>query len=97
MLAGLPKKESRKPHNIHFVSCSNTVPLLDMAVPIVQQLQMAEEGFEAFDSGLNRTVFVTAPILLISADNVRHSELLSHMGSSANKFCRFCIYGKCCW
>ena len=91
ILGGLPQRESRKPSNIHFISCSNTVPLLEMAEPIVQQLQMAEEGFESYDYFLDRTVYLTAPILVVTADNVRHSELLNHMGSKANKFCRMCM------
>lgn len=62
-----------------------------MAEPIVQQLQMAEEGFESYDYFLDRTVYVTVPILVVTADNVRHSELLNHMGSKANKFCQMCM------
>ena len=95
VLAGLPQSESRKPSNIHFISCSNIVPLLDMSVPIAEQLQLAEEGFEAHDPVLDTTVFVSVPVLLVSADNVRHSELLHHMGSKANKFCRICMVWKC--
>ena len=79
VLAGLPQRESREPSSIHFISCSNTVPLIQMSVPIVKQLQKAEDGFEAYDSALKRMVVVRAPVLLISADNVRHSELLNHL------------------
>ena len=66
-----------------------------MSVPIVQQLQKAEDGFEAYDSALKRRVVVRAPVLLISADNVRHSELLNHLGPKANKFCRMCMVSIC--
>ena len=89
-LGGLPQSECRKPSNIHFISCSNKVPILDMAVPIVEQLNAAEDGFEAYDNFLDQRVYVTAPVLIITVDNVRHSELINHLGSNAKKFCRFC-------
>lgn len=64
---------------------------MQMAVPIAHELKVAESGFETYDVYLNRKVVVKAPVLLISADNVRHAELLNHMGSKANKFCRMCM------
>ena len=92
MLAGLPQKESRKPANSHLISCSNLVTPLDMAEPIVTQLKELESsGVECYDALLQTTVLLFAPVILMLADNPRHSELLSHRGSSCNKFCRMCV------
>ena len=40
-----------------------------------------------YDAYLQREVLVVAPVLCILADNSRSSELLNHMGSTANKYC----------
>ena len=92
MLAGLPPAENGKIANIHFVSCSDVVSALDMAVPIAEQLGDLElNGIEAFDAVLNQNVLVVAPLMCILADNPRASELLNHLGSTARKFCRMCM------
>ena len=38
ILAGLPKHDNAKLQNIHFLTCSNKVSVLDMSVPIVKDL-----------------------------------------------------------
>jgi hypothetical protein len=40
MPAGLPRTESQKEYNIHFLSTSNIVPSLEMMDGIVDQLQL---------------------------------------------------------
>ena len=86
-LGGLPQCESRKLTNIHFFSCSNHVSALDMAGPITKQLEELEEGINAYDAIQKTTVVLLAPVILLCADNPRHSELL---GAKANKFCHVC-------
>ena len=44
LLAGLPKHENAKLQNIHFMTCSNRVSVLDMAQPIANELRNLEKG-----------------------------------------------------
>lgn len=65
-----------------------------MSQPISDTLlQLELEGVEVYDSYLKQNVLVVAPLLLLMADNPnpRASELINHMGSSANYFCRICM------
>ena len=91
MLAGLPRKENAKLHNIHFITCSNRVDVLHMADPVVHDLLKLEEGVVAYDGWMQKEVLLVAPVLAILADNSRHSELLNHSGGSAKKPCRMCM------
>ena len=86
MLAGLPQKENAKMHNIHFITCSNRVEVLQMAGPVVEDLKQLERGVTAYDAYLQKEVLLISPVLAILADNPRHSELLNHSGGSANKY-----------
>ena len=62
-----------------------------MAKPIVAQLKELEEGVECYDAMLQCSVLLQAPVIILSVDNPRHSELLNHMGSSANMFYWMCL------
>lgn len=90
IFTGLPKHENAKLHNIHFITCSNRVSVLDMAAPIVKDLLNLEEGMEMFDSCLGQEVYVVAPLMCVQSDNPRASELLNHQGGTANLYCRMC-------
>ena len=75
--------------NIHFICSSNSVTPLEIAEPIARKLATLEnEGVEVFDAYSNENALVMAPLLLIICDNPRASELLNHLGSFANMFCR---------
>eukprot|EP00731_Ephydatia_muelleri_P030239 Em0021g762a len=92
MLAGLPRHENAKPENIHFVSCTDLMDVLDMTECVAQQLQQLElDGLIVYDSFYKETVLVIAPLLCVICDNPRASQLLNHLGGSAKKFCRFCM------
>ena len=91
MLAGLPRHHNTQLHNIHFIGCSNKVDCMDMSGAIASDLKKLEEGVAMHDSGLDREVLVFAPVIAVLADNPRHTELLNHMGSSVNLFCRICM------
>ena len=94
-LAGLPKKENSKLHNIHFVCCSNKVSVMDMCAPLASELQEIEAtGINAYDAALQETVLVVAPIMCEICDNPRHSEIMNHLGPSARKYCRIYMYGE---
>ena len=90
MLAGLPRHENAKLHNIHFLTCSNNVSVLEMATPIISDLILLEKGIEMFDAYLGEQVCVIAPVLCLQSDNPRASELLNHQGGNANLYCRMC-------
>ena len=53
-LAGLPKESNTDLHNIHFITCSNNLSAIDMAQPIVEDLQKLEGGVEMFDAKLGK-------------------------------------------
>jgi len=66
---------------------------LQMLRPLKAELLNLERGVLMHDVFLAKEVLVVAPVLLVKCDNPRASELLGHMGSSANKFCRICLVG----
>ena len=71
------------------------MPCLDMADGIVSDLLMLEKGFITFDSSLGQNVYVVAPVICALCDNARASELVNHLGSCANKYCRICMVSYC--
>ena len=84
LLAGMPRHENAQLHNIHFITCSNQVAVLDMASPVVADLKMLDKGMVTYDACLKKDVLLLAPTMAIRSDNPRHSELLNHAGASAN-------------
>ncbi|SMN01867.1 hypothetical protein SPONN_136 [uncultured Candidatus Thioglobus sp.] len=44
-----------------------------------------------YDAREKQQILVVAPVMLIMADNPMSSDLCNHQGSSARKFCRFCL------
>ena len=91
LLPGMPRHENAQLHNIHFITCSNQVAVLDMASPVVADLKMLEKGMVTYDACLKKDILLLAPTMAILSDNPRHSELLNHAGGSANKYCRMCM------
>lgn len=92
LLAGLPRHENAKLSNIHFISCSNRAPCMDLCAPIAGDLLLLEErGIVAYDAFLKKDVRVIAPVIAFICDNPRASEITNHMGSNALKFCRMCM------
>lgn len=91
LLGGLPRSENAKTENIHLIAASNQVPAVGMCNSIVNDLNMLEEeGVFMYDASLKQECLVIAPVICFLCDNVRASELVNHMGSSANKYCRMC-------
>ncbi len=90
-LAGLPVHEVRLFHNIHFISCSNQLSAMELTGPMVEDLLLLEKGCTVYDALLKTNVLVIARVMMILADNARASEVLNHLGSRANKFCRICM------
>ena len=63
-----------------------------MLPPIVDELKILEtEGIVAYDAHLKQEVLLVAPVLCITADNPRSSEIMNHLGPSSKMFCRMCM------
>ena len=90
MLAGLPKTENSKLENIHLIAASNLLSAVDMSEEIVKDLNQLEKGIVMYDSYMKQNALVLAPVICFICDNVRASELVNHMGHTANRFCRIC-------
>ena len=90
MLASLTKTDNAKLKNIHLLTFSNFVSPLEMAKPIVDDLISLEEGMVMYDAFLKEDMLVVAPVMSLLADNPRASELVNHMGSTTQKYCRIC-------
>ena len=92
MLAGLPTKLNACLSNIHFLTCSDSVSVLEMAEPIVEELlHLEREGTEVYDAHLQCNVLAVAPLLCAISDNPRASEMVNHLRGAASKFCRMCM------
>lgn len=90
LLAGLPKIDNAKLENIHLIAASNKLSAIEMSDPIVQDLLKLEEGVVVYDAFMKMDILIVAPVICSINDNGRASELVNHMGSTANKFCRMC-------
>ncbi|THU93269.1 hypothetical protein K435DRAFT_829530 [Dendrothele bispora CBS 962.96] len=89
--AGLPRSESHKEYNVHFLCTSNIAPPLEMLDGIVEQLELAEEnGIWAWDCELNEPVLVLPFVLALLGDNPMQSEFAAHIGLRGKYFCRVC-------
>ncbi|CAB3984659.1 Hypothetical predicted protein [Paramuricea clavata] len=75
-LASLPREEVTKFSNINFVCVSNLLHSETLGKVIAEDL-LAE-------------IFVQCPILCVSCDNPKASEICHHLGSTARHFCRDC-------
>ncbi|KAJ3765406.1 hypothetical protein FB446DRAFT_795079 [Lentinula raphanica] len=89
--AGLPRSESAKEYNIHFLCTSNTAPPLEMLDGVIDQLEVAqEEGIWAWDYETKEPVLVIPWVLALLGDNPMQSEFAGHIGLRGKYFCRVC-------
>ena len=94
MFAGLPRAINSHLENIHFLCASNKVDCLEMANALVGDLNVLErDGILLYDAFLKKEVIVIAPVICAIADNPRASDIVSHSGNSAVKYCRICEVG----
>ena len=78
--------------NIHLLTCSNRVDVLELIDPVIPDLvQLETIGLTTYDAHMHQDVLIVAPILLGMHDNPRASEIVNHLGSAANLFCRVCM------
>ena len=91
MLGGLRKELNSKLENIHFMCASNKVECCELVKPIVEDMiDLEKKGVVMYDSYYEEDVLVVAPMLCTLADNPRASEICSHIGTSARRYCRIC-------
>ncbi|KAJ7498183.1 hypothetical protein B0H11DRAFT_2383263 [Mycena galericulata] len=89
--AGLPREQSQKEFNIHFLSTSNIAPPLEMLDGILDQLETAQkDGIWAWDSQHNELVLIIPTVLALLGDNPMQSEFACHIGLRGKYFCRAC-------
>ncbi|KAJ7110547.1 hypothetical protein C8R44DRAFT_633975 [Mycena epipterygia] len=89
--AGLPREESHKEFNIHFLCTSNLARPLEMLDGIVEQLEEAQdEGIWAWDMLEEEPVLVIPEVLALLGDNPMQSEFACHIGLRGKFFCRAC-------
>lgn len=68
------------------------VDCIDLTDPMVKELTELERvGMVTFDSFLSQDVLIVAPILGVTCDNPRASEVINNLGPGAKKFCRICM------
>ncbi|KAF7333089.1 hypothetical protein MVEN_02374000 [Mycena venus] len=68
--AGLPREQSQKEYNIHFLCTSNVAPPLEMLDGILDQLETAQkDGIWAWDCELNELVLLIPTVLALLGDN----------------------------
>ncbi|KAF9070032.1 hypothetical protein BDP27DRAFT_1420468 [Rhodocollybia butyracea] len=94
--AGLPREESSKEYNIHFLSTSNTAPPLEMLDGIADQISDSQEhGIWTWDSLTQSKVLIILSVLAMLGDNPMQSEFACHIGLCGKYFCRVCkVKGK---
>ncbi|KAJ3824671.1 hypothetical protein F5880DRAFT_353082 [Lentinula raphanica] len=89
--AGLPRSDSSKEYNVHFLCTSNIAPPLEMLDGVIDQLEMAqEEGIWAWDCESKEPILVLPWVLALLGDNPMQSEFAGHIGLRGKYFCRVC-------
>ncbi|KAJ3792065.1 hypothetical protein GGU11DRAFT_750597 [Lentinula aff. detonsa] len=79
--AGLPRHESSKEYNVHFLSTSNIAPPLKMLDSVIDQLEAAQEhGIWAWNCETKEPILVLPWVLALLGDNPMQSEFAGHIG-----------------
>ncbi|KAH9819653.1 hypothetical protein DFH28DRAFT_886252, partial [Melampsora americana] len=91
-LAGLPPKLSNQEYNCHFVTTSNTAGALELAEPVVDELNnLITDGFTAYDHQENSEVLVMTTVLCHLGDSPMHAEVTNTMNPTTSLTpCRVC-------
>jgi len=62
---------------------------------MVEELLSLKEGIVAYDAFLFKEGLLVAPVLFITCDNPRASEITNNLGPGAKMFCRICMVMLC--
>ncbi|KAI9356421.1 hypothetical protein BD770DRAFT_390206 [Pilaira anomala] len=91
-LAAMPLEKRTRRENAMFLCTSDkNLQAVNMLGPIVEDLKQLEEGIEVYSYDHNDYVLLVAPLLMLMADNPRHSQLAMHKGTSSKAPCRKCL------
>ncbi|KAJ3859097.1 hypothetical protein EV359DRAFT_68458 [Lentinula novae-zelandiae] len=81
--AGLPRSESSKEYNVHFLATSNSAPPLEMLDGITDQISDAQEhGIWAWDCATESKVLVIPFVLAMLGDNPMQNSDAASVGSA---------------
>ncbi|SAM06253.1 hypothetical protein [Absidia glauca] len=95
--AALSFEDRNRRENTFFlgaVSGTKGLCATDMVPRIAEDMMALEKGVVMYSAEHGEDVLVIAPLLFITADNPRHSELVGLLGSTTTFPCRFCYYQK---
>ncbi|KAI9243045.1 hypothetical protein EDC94DRAFT_591189, partial [Helicostylum pulchrum] len=73
--AALPLKDRNMYENQFFLCTHHNLNAMDTASRLVEDLKSLEDGMVMYDLEYDEEVLVYAPVLFITGDNVRHSEI----------------------
>lgn len=94
-LAAMPMEERNRRENAMFICTSDkNLQAVDMLGAIVDDLKQLEQGIEVYSYDHGEYVLLVAPLLMVTADNPRHSQLAMHKGTSSKANCRKCLRPK---
>lgn len=94
-LAAMPLEKRTRRENAMFLCTSDkNLQAVDMLDAIVEDLKQLEEGIEVYSYDHNDYVLLVAPLLMLIADNPRHSQLCMDKGTSSKAPCRKCLRPK---
>lgn len=91
--AGLPFELRNKKDNMLFITAipgSDGVSAFDVIPRLVEDLLELEEGVMMYSAEHGEDILVVAPLLLVMADNPRHSEICGLMSPTSTYPCRKC-------
>ena len=94
-LAATPMERRNRRENTMFICTSDkNLQAVDMLDAIVDDLSKLEKGIEVYSHDHKEYVLLVAPLLMLTADNPRHSQLAMHKGTSSKSPCRKCLRPK---
>ncbi|XP_069117410.1 uncharacterized protein [Argopecten irradians] len=94
-VAGLTLDGKQSGQNAQFLSCSNTVGIIDQLAPICDTIEDSKRhGVEMFDATMRKPVIASSHISLVVTDYQMMSLVCNHNGPSATKFCPKCMADK---
>ncbi|KAI9335819.1 hypothetical protein BD770DRAFT_477350 [Pilaira anomala] len=94
-LGATPMERRTRRENAMFICTSDkNLQAVDMLGAIVEDLSKLKRVFEVYSHDHKEYILLVAPLLMLTADNPRHSQLAMHKGTSSKSPCRKCLRPK---
>lgn len=90
--AAMPLSERNMYENQFFLCTHHDLNAMETGSRLVDNLKSLEDGMIMFDLEYEEKILVYAPVLFITADNVRHAEICCSKGAKATCPCRKCYW-----